>query len=308
MKSLLCTIHEAAKYQSAISGFQLESSEIKEAILAFVANIEQFHQFAALPVSLFGLGGWIQEEWSKAAENCTNRAFEEDDTKRMDVQEELKRSVENCHVHNDTLRHRFESLTRCTDVLGQDSDEESFVDDGLRAFLSAQTILCWTLFEATAKDIWIAALNSRTCSLGTNIAKNPHGGNSNEGKQIKLSELERHGWNVVGKLGTIYSYKYDFSRCEECGDAYYDAFRDDSFRKLFASQELRRLNAIRNLFVHKAGIIDEKFITQSRIPGLKVGAVFRTSPADVSSLCKEAIDILCNLAKLVDQWLKANPK
>lgn len=308
MKSLLCTIREACAYQTELSGFQLESSEIKEAILAFVANIEQFHQFASLPVSLFGLGGWIQEEWSKAVASCTNRAFEEDDTKRSDVQNELKKRVENCHVHNDTLRHRFESLTRCTDVLGQDGDEESFVDDGLRAFLSAQTILCWTLFEATAKDIWIAALNARTCSLGTNIAKNPRDGNSNEGKQIKLSELERHGWNVVGKLGTVYSYKYDFSRCEECGNAYFDAFRDGSFRDLFASQELRRLNAIRNLFVHKAGVIDEKFISQSKMPGLKVGEVFRTSPADVSSLCKEAIDVLCDLAIRVDKWLKANPK
>jgi len=157
------------------------------------------------------------------------------------------------------------------------------------------------------KDIWIAALNARPNSLGANIAKKVRDGNSNEGKQIKLPELEKFGWNIAGKLGFAYAYKYDFSRCEECRNAYFDAFRVDEVRKLFDSSELRKLNAVRNLFVHKAGIVDQKFIKQSAISNAKVGEVFRVSPSEVSKLCLMAIDTLCELVKFVDRWLKDNP-
>src|ERR1700733_6259842 len=103
-------------------------------------------------------------------------------------------------------------------------DDGGFIGQSLEVFAGMQITLTWTIFETAIKDLWIAAVNSRTNTIGREMANLPEPGNEKSGRTIKLEFLEREGFDIRGKLGTVSAYKFDFCALKDAKKAYDKAF------------------------------------------------------------------------------------
>ena len=118
----------------------------------------------------------------------------------------------------------------------------------------------WSCFEILAKDLWEVCVN---------IKPNPHAYDTDTKKdaagiykkKIDLDLLKRYDFNVSNKLGTILKSKFDPWGVNEiisafqsvvCSDLNMTAFKDT----LFYIEECR------HLIQHRAGVIDQKFVTR----------------------------------------------
>jgi hypothetical protein len=97
--------------------------------------------------------------------------------------------------------------------------------------------------------------------------------------------------------------------------AYKVAFPIDntSILKLTDDSAIDALALIRNLLIHSAGIVDQKFLTEAgkyqtmrKYRGLKIGATFPLDGAIVRSLVDGIVDNGIELVKAVDGWIRAH--
>lgn len=120
----------------------------------------------------------------------------------------------------------------------------------------------WTIFESTTKDIWVYLMNNYQDKFLNNLleAKTDKEIEGINGKYISISLLGKFGFNINNKLGDILSSKYDFTSCSGIKKAYVDLDKSQKdFFRFLNDRNLFHLELIRNLIVHKAGIVDEIF-------------------------------------------------
>lgn len=152
---------------------------------------------------------------------------------------------------------------------------------GYRASLANQLIGLWTAYESFATDLWVQALNLRPSTLGMKALESQSWQKSSSRIPLHESEpdetparragpkplsyqiLKAHKFNLSNKLGTALhqSRKFDFNRADGIQYAYTTVF-GDSARGVFSryNDGVSRLEAIRNLLVHRAGQVDQAFI------------------------------------------------
>jgi hypothetical protein len=205
-------------------------------------------------------------------------------------------------------------------------------ESGFYAVLANQLTGTWTAFEALATDLWVKAVNLRPMTLG--LAGLEAKAFDKKSKRvpihpkrdvetpkpvrnpIRLDLLLEHHFNLSDKLGTILlrSRKFDFNRADGIMYAYAVLF-GDAARKVFKKHNdaLLILEAIRNVLVHKGGLIDGPFQERARkdpvLSKLNVGDRLPLGDAlipppyflTVSSVAKELI-------ALVDDFLQRVPR
>ena len=76
--------------------------------------------------------------------------------------------------------------------------------------------------------------------------------------------------------------------------------------------ELSFLEAIRDLFAHKGGVIDEKFLNRARtraeFSGAKVGNIIGIGGPIVAEYANTVADCATALINALDKWLAENPE
>jgi hypothetical protein len=245
-------------------------------------------------------------------------------------------------ISGDSAIYGFEKsdafVERMLGILGAGRDE--FLR-GLDATLTGMVVGAWTAYETLAGDLWVAALNLHpeglsdlggklTPSIKDSIRRaekqqdeprsdeetSPESTRDDnvKGKSINIPIrfLQKTHYNLSKDMGNILKSRYEFSKMSSLREAYALAFAKDRDSVINAVIDpcLDALNGVRNVIVHKAGKVDERF--RKSVPGDPRFAVMKDDDellldgALVESLISPAVKVAVDLIKSVDDWLIKN--
>jgi hypothetical protein len=206
-------------------------------------------------------------------------------------------------------------------------DSSPRIRGGVEAILVTQITMAWTAFESLATDLWIEAVNARPISLGykaliappsrqdrperihptTSITDEKHSIDS-----IRIDVLRRHRFNLENKIGAVVwsSRKFNFNRLNGIQYAYSLMFGEGAKSVFKKYDRMRIAEAVRNLLVHKGGVVDEQFRDRVKKDSslsklnendrLPIDGTLALDLTDTSVRC--GIDLI----EMVDTWLSDN--
>jgi len=156
----------------------------------------------------------------------------------------------------------------------------------VQALLYTSAVYIWSALECALKDAWIEAVNLLPFPFGHRSLLRVPKESTVEGissKQVSVGLLAKHGFDVRDKLGTILAEKYDFTGTEGIRVAYAAAFgKEQSIESVLSSIPLRRLEAIRHLIAHRAGLVDREFVRRTG----ETHPIGGPLPVDMKTLCE----------------------
>lgn len=161
----------------------------------------------------------------------------------------------------------------------------------------------WTAFETMAGDVWEQALNASPENLATLK------GATGQGKSISPDIIRLHGFDLRQKMGTILRSKYPMSGLSEIRHAYNHAFDADAHAIISAIDDsaLKKLSAVRNVIVHKAGKVDQEYLDRTEnigdLPAVTLGQSLPLNGQFVADLLRSATAACVMLLKSVDEWI-----
>jgi len=210
-------------------------------------------------------------------------------------------------------------------IFGAEAKPEAML--ALESIYISLLVNIWTSFEVLATDLWIAATNARPKTLGDIALKSPkireHGSplNPMDGKQkddltsISIDTLARYGYDIKNKIGTIVyeAQKFSFNRLANIHSVYKINFKDEADTLFKQHDQVRILEAVRNVLTHRAGIIDQTFkdrVAQDQrlsAKGLEIKQKLDLSGSDVAHYVNSTIRCGNDLLGFVDSWLLTHP-
>lgn len=258
----------------------LANVDLAPPVRAFHSNIEQIRRFWELPP-------FIMEILSLNLNALTETAMQLTGKPRLNPEEAAR-------LHDQIIRETkarveekvkavgFEAATqynfaRAITAFSGLVNEVAEIDPGIRAVMSSQLVLVWTAFETLCGDL------ARTADR---ICNNP----------LALSEDQ------------------SFQSLRKIRQAYSKLFADDAaIEGIVGHNALRRLNIIRNLFTHRAGVIDQKSIDHANDIGWDGlnGGLDKPVPLDgevVRLLGSPAVTLGVELIRAVDRRTTARLK
>jgi hypothetical protein len=177
------------------------------------------------------------------------------------------------------------------------------VTPGVEAWLAAQIVSGWTSFETLAGDLWEAALNCHPndlAELGT------------QEKTVPIILLQKYGFDLSQRMGSLLKEKRPFDRLENIRENYNLAFHIDGekINEVLSSDLLDVMSSVRNLLVHHAGIVDERYLRRIKslpfAPRAEVGDRIKLDGDIVDRLSTAMKLIGSGLLHAVDDWLDAH--
>ncbi len=182
---------------------------------------------------------------------------------------------------------------------------------GFEGVLSGSIIGTWTAIEALAGDLWEAALNSEPEILSKlNGLRRKKGKND---KQLDLNYIHRYKYSMRNVMGTILRKRFAFALLDGIVEAYEAAFSKDGTAVLDVMKDraLFRLSCVRNVIVHRGGLVDEEFHQkmkkEARFSGLQIGEAITIDGEATNELIGPAVRCGVRLIEEVDQWLASHP-
>jgi hypothetical protein len=175
----------------------------------------------------------------------------------------------------------------------------------MRALLYSCAVFAWSAFESALKDAWVTAVNLRPFPLGHHsllaLGSDAVAGSGISSKQISVGVLAKHGFDLRDKIGTIIAEKYDFTGTNGMRAAYAAAFdKEEIIDSALSSDELSRLEAIRHVIAHRAGLVDEEFIRRTGGEGQTVGSLLSINGKTLCELIDSAIKATTTVLRHID--------
>ena len=148
------------------------------------------------------------------------------------------------------------------------------------------------------------------------LAVNPVDGKEKDDlSKVNLDILAKYGYDIKNKLGTITyeSQKFSFNRWSNIHAIYKASFKqeaDDLFKR---HDQIKILEAVRNVLTHRAGVIDEPF--QSRVKNdsrltervQHIDTKLILNAGDVTHYVNSVIMFANELLVHVSSWLVQHP-
>jgi hypothetical protein len=182
------------------------------------------------------------------------------------------------------------------------------LDAGVEAWLSAQVVNSWTAFETLAGDLWEAALNSHPHGLSELKGEKAQGE-----KTVPIGLLQKYSFDVSKQMGTLLKEKRTFDRLEHIRENYELAFytAGAKINKALSDDLLDTLSSVRNLLVHRGGVVDERYLRRTKrlqlAPKAVIGERIKLD-GDIVERLSLAMQLLgASLLYAVDEWLVAHP-
>ncbi len=185
---------------------------------------------------------------------------------------------------------------------------------GFEGVLTSSIVGTWTAIEALAGDLWEAALNAEPEILSK--LKGPgrrEKGKNQPDKQLDLDYIYRYHYSLRNVMGTILRKRFAFTLLDGIIEAYEAAFSKDEAEVLAVIKDraLFRLSRVRNVIVHRGGLVDEEFHhkmkKEARFSGLQIGEAITIDGEATNELIGPAVRCGVRLIEAVDQWLASHP-
>jgi len=185
---------------------------------------------------------------------------------------------------------------------------------GFEGVLTGSIVGTWTAIEALAGDLWEAALNAEPEILSKlkGQVRREKGKNESD-KQLDLNSVHRYNFVMRKVMGTILRKRFAFTLLDGIVEAYEAAFSKDGTAVLAVIKDraLFRLSCVRNVIVHRGGLVDEEFHTkmkkEARFSGLQIGETITIDGEVTNELIGPAVRCGVKLIEEVDQWLASHP-
>lgn len=315
----------------------LKSACLADVARVFQRNIGRVENLAAAPATLVSMVKFMQGLMDIFAFSSARSSVEETVTQmQMDLMalQEQAKVLSNEEMEN-MLVTKAEELRRPLPSIDEEKEVawkvvHAFVEQGSDIRTAFETIQfsvltgTWTAFESMAGDLWEATLNAHPKGLSElkgrtarkKAAKSGKGAESlqaptgpAEGTKIDVAYLAKYRYDLSGRMGTILKNRFKSRLLREIRDAYASAFHVD-YKKIDASlnsRDLDALEAMRNVLVHRAGLVDDMFVRRvENIPhlsGFKEGDPLLVDGALVASTVNSVVSSCIDLIKAVDEWL-----
>jgi hypothetical protein len=190
-----------------------------------------------------------------------------------------------------------------------DWNPEGF-SEAVQTAMAAMWIGLWTTFESLAQDTWLVAVNTHPRPLADRILKTLD--KEDQQKFVSGKMVSDAGYDLRNCMGDILLRKgaVDFQRLKGIRLAYKVAF-DGELEPIFEQYhpELFELEGVRNLFVHKGGLVDRKFA--ERMGGEmrdKIGRPILVEGQEVAQKANIVSGCSMKLIQALDKWLYKNPE
>jgi hypothetical protein len=288
---------------------------------AFRLNMKRVQGLGTLPIQLVA-SATLNE--AARVEAMVNKGFElhdpklsnpnhpEFDEKRFtEVDEERRRLVKEWMNRGDSAaRFTYLGVEGMNAIIRWNEDEAWF---GVQGAMSAMLIGLWTAFESLAQDTWITAVNACPVPLAKNVMDAPESAlkTGNQSKSISYAHFAGSDFDFRSTMGNLLfaERKVDFQQLKTLRAAYKVAFAGQ-LESAFQAQEqsLSELETIRNVFVHKGGMIDRKFLGRMKssqfFKDAKEGQLVFVSGDYVASQAIAVCNCSTKIVIAVDGWLK----
>ena len=217
----------------------------------------------------------------------------------------------------------FLNLDRISNGVSKSESPPENVTDAFDAMYASAVISAYSVFEILAADLWVTMLNLRPASLGVAALnakpRDPSDSDpdlDSEGKRfvsIVKQFLIDHGFNLAGAMGSGLRDKYRWVSFVGITAAYMDVFpeADKRLKKVFYDPGMRSLSAVRNVLVHKGGLVDAEFVQKAaHDPTLRSyrqpQKLFIDGPL-LSTLAGAAVSNAATLIEFADEWISTHP-
>jgi hypothetical protein len=190
---------------------------------------------------------------------------------------------------------------------------------GLEAMLSSALTGTWTAFETMAGDLWETALNLHPAILAELRGKKKRDGKtepdpsepSESLRHVQLSEVLRYQFDLRNKMGSVHRNQRRFDNLTGIREAYRLAFSKDAVEidRGIDYNGLDALNAVRNLIVHRAGIVDREYKKRAgylKIPDAAIGNPILLDGQITMEMMISVIKASFHLVESVDKWIAEN--
>jgi hypothetical protein len=212
-------------------------------------------------------------------------------------------------------------------------DDDEQLKSAIFATYCSQLTASWTAWETLATDLWESALNYHPAKLATltgsrNRISDKVGlkkGESEEGAEPsdrefepRLSDFQRitgGSFNAAKVMGTLLKKEMKFQTLAGIRRAYSRAFSDkySAIDPAFSDRSLDKLNIVRNLISHRAGIVDNRFAEQVATvpdwkPEFEIGKSIELDGKKVQDLINPVFRLAVDLIRAVDEWIAPKSK
>jgi len=284
---------------------------IAQLVRAFEAHGDTLSNMIILPGIIAATGLRSVQRANKVAELFIGN-IKRITTGRMsaeDVQAELQRWDAE---YLEKIKPESEKVKEIVDYLNG-FEEQSF-KQAISALLSSVVVFSWTGFECLCTDTWVEAVNSRPSALARSAASSADKDSNDaaeygrpSGKSVPFELIAKNSFDLRGCMGEILKAKFEFTSVRKIKKAYVAAFgKLPEFDAIFDDPEVVKLQAIRNLIVHRAGLVDEAFNSRMNL-ALPVGSQYEFIGQDAGQYVSASIRRGLQLVKFVDDYLTAHP-
>jgi len=185
---------------------------------------------------------------------------------------------------------------------------------GFEGVLTGSIVGTWTAIEALAGDLWEAALNAEP-EISSKLKGPGHRkkGKNEPDKQLDLDYIHRYHYSLRNVMGTILRNRFAFTLLDGIIEAYEAAFSKDETEviDIIKDRALFRLSCVRNVIVHKGGLVDEEFHhkmgKEARFSGVPIGEAITIDGEAANELIGPAVRCGVRLVGAVDDWLSSHP-
>ena len=190
-----------------------------------------------------------------------------DDPRQLDP--EIKKRLESEYVRtsiSEATKYANENgmdraISRLNHVL--EHSALPFIKTAVETTLASQIMNAWTTAESLSKDLWVSALNYGPKEWASKImAGSSMKSRKDQERSVSISSMQRYKYDISNKLGNIFREKISFETAKEVISAYEAVFGADVKKHIpeTTSRLVTALEASRNLFAHRGGIVDRVFM------------------------------------------------
>lgn len=268
----------------------------------FAKNLHDIHAMLSLPLLLLLAGTARSSMLLNSVISLIEREKNNETLDEAAEEEEINRLLEEEFRDEENARANYAKASLLLDRLLTNNRMRSAV----HALLSATTTATWTAFEVLVTDLWVEALNQQPTELAQHVLSSIPSSEGTDGiskRSVSVGLLARYGFDLRSSMGTVLKASFDFTGVSGMHKAYATAFgMDTELKAIFDRQELRMLEAVRHLLVHRGGIIDESFKkrTGSHRP---VNSLLPLDSIMVSAVANTVVAAGCQLICLVERRL-----
>lgn len=260
----------------------IQHEKLRNVAAAFIANVTQVVEAARAPIEI--------AFWSRAQQTAIDEAHLEvwgdlvsrkmDDARMPEFDQALARLRQKFQDEVEANPNEFgKGMFLAMGQLEVYQKNNAGIRAGLGAVLRGMVTGTWTAFEVLASDLWESALNAHPAGLAELKGKRPDsmptpkkpfsalgpdGDSKDSSKLVKLNYLQAHGYDLSHLMGIVLREKFNFQILDGIRNAYIQAFDEShaSVREAILHPSLTVLAAVRNVLVHRAGIVDQEFMNE----------------------------------------------